>query len=272
MDRMPMPRDSQNEGTATMTPKIPILMVIMLALIFIVPAGQSKDGPQLRPVYVHGRWGYSNPGGKMAIEARFDAALPFTDGLARVGVVDEELPEIDGRPNILWGYIDENGRVLVELRYNALRDFSEGLAAAAVLAKEGSNSAVYLRHESLDHLRWGYVDREGHVVIPTQYFAAGDFSEGLVQVNVGGAKESQCGHLGNFGYIDKTGAFLIKPQFSMASPFKAGQAGVSVGYTEYMGRCLCCGPRFVGKHGHVNRKGEFVLERTSSGDDPEGPR
>jgi hypothetical protein len=53
--------------------------------------------------------------------------------MAQVGLVDEELPEIEARPNIKWGYIDERGRVLVELRYAVLRDFSEGLAAAAVL-------------------------------------------------------------------------------------------------------------------------------------------
>jgi hypothetical protein len=255
-----------------LTRRIQILFFILPALILIVPAGQSQGGAQLKPVYVHGRWGYSNPAGTIAIEPRFEAALAFTEGLARVGVVDEELPEIDGRPNILWGYIDENGRVVVELRYNALRGFSEGLAAAAVLATDESKSAVYLRRGLLDHLRWGYVDRAGRVVIPTKYFAAGDFSEGLAQVNVGGAKGSDCGQLGNFGYIDKTGAFVIKPQFSMAAPFNAGQARVSVGYTEYVGRCLCCGPRFVGKHGHVNRKGEFVLERTSASDDQEGPR
>lgn len=250
---------------------IQLFLLILFVPLLITPVQENKGGAALRPVYVNGHWGYADPSGKLAIEAQFDAALPFTEGLARVGVVDEELPEIDSQPNLLWGYVDEKGRVVVELRYNALRSFSEGLAAGAVLDQEELNKSVYARR-TLASLRWGYVDREGRVVIPTQYVAAGDFSEGLAAVNVGGAKDSNCGHPGNFGFIDKTGAFVIKPQFAMASAFKNGQAPVSVGHVDYVGRCLCCGPRFIGKYGHVDRTGKFVVEGTSVRDDPEQPR
>jgi hypothetical protein len=246
--------------------QIQLFFFILLASFFIAPVQQNKGGAALRPVYVNGRWGYADSSGKIAIAARFDAALPFAAGLARVGVVDEELPEIDGRPNLLWGYINESGDVVVELRYNALRSFSEGLAAAGVLDKDESKS-VYARRLFGD-FRWGYVDREGHVVIPIQYLSVGDFSDGLAQVNVGGAKDSHCGRPGNYGFIDKSGAFVIKPQFAMASAFKDGRAHVSVGYTEYMGRCMCCGPRFIGKFGYVNRNGEFIVEGKSDGDEP----
>jgi hypothetical protein len=242
--------------------KIQLGFFILLLPFFIVPAQENKKGATLKPVYVNRHWGYANPSGKIVIAARFDAALPFAEGLARVGVVDEELPEIDGRPNILWGYVDESGRVVVELRYNALRGFSEGLAAGAVLDPALSAASVFVRR-GLNNLRWGYLDREGRVVIPTQFLDAGEFSEGLAQVNVGGAKDSHCGRPGNYGYIDKTGAFVIKTQFSMAAAFKNGRARVSVGHVEYVGRCLCCAPRFIGKHGHVNRDGEFIAEATS---------
>ena len=255
--------------------KILIGFFILLALFLIAPAQVGNKGASLKPVYVNGHWGYADSSGKIAVAARFDAALPFMEGLARVGVVDEELPEIDGRPNLLWGYVDESGHVVVELRYNALRDFSEGLVAGAVLDPDLSHGSVFVRR-GLGNLRWGYVNREGRVVIPTQFFDAGDFSEGLAQVNVGEPVDTHCGRSFNYGYIDKTGAFVIKPQFTMAAAFKKGRAGVSVGHVEYVGRCLCCGPRFIGKHGSVNRNGEFVMERMSDGDelssDPDGSK
>ena len=245
-------------------------MFILLSAVFVVGARSVQKTIALKPVYEKGHWGYADSTGKVAIPARFDAALPFENGLARVGVVDEELPDIDGRPNLLWGYINESGGVVVELRYNALRNFVDGLAAAAILEKAES---VHTRR-TLDNLKWGYLNREGRVAIPIQFLDAGDFSEGLASVNFGGPTDSHCGQPRNYGYIDKAGAIVIKPQFQMASSFKNAQARVSVGHVEYMGRCLCCAPRFVGKYGYVKRNGEFVQESTTiaDGDDPNPER
>jgi hypothetical protein len=120
------------------------------------------------------------------------------------------------------------------------------------------------------NIRWGYVERGGREVIPMQFLNAGDFAEGLAAVNTGGSGDgkgegSMCGTPSNYGYIDRTGAFVIKPQFTNASKFQRGRAGVSVGRITYVGRCLCCGPRFVGKHGSVDRSGTFVADETKDG-------
>jgi hypothetical protein len=243
--------------------KMKLVCLIILALYPHAFAQDAPQGAQLTPVYENGKWGYGERGGKVVIAARFDAALPFTNGIARVGVVDEEYPEIDARPNIKWGYIDERGRVLVELRYAVLRDYSEGLAAAAVLDAERPERPGVGRLERRN-LKWGYVDRAGREVIPAKFISAGDFAEGLAAVNPGGVGGegggSLCGPRGDYGYIDRTGAFVIKPQFTHASKFQNGRARVSVGRITYAGRCLCCNPRFVGKHGFVNRGGTFVAE------------
>ena len=248
--------------------KTKLVCLIVLAFHLNVFAQVAPRGTQLKPVYVNGRWGYADPSGRVVIAARFDAALPFADGIARVGVVDEELPEIGASPNIKWGYIDERGSVLVELRYAVLRDFSEGLAAAAVLDKEQPERTVFRRGERRN-LKWGYVDRGGREVIPMQFFDAGDFAEGLAAANPVGAggdgEGSMCGRPANYGYIDRTGAFVIKPQFTHASKFQGGRARVSVGRITYVGRCLCCGPRFIGKHGSVDRGGTFVEDETKGG-------
>ncbi|MET0647452.1 MAG: WG repeat-containing protein, partial [Pyrinomonadaceae bacterium] len=181
--------------------------------------------------------------------------------------VDEQLPEIGASPNIKWGYIDERGGVLVELRYAVLRDFAEGLAAAAVLDVGRPERTMSGRRRP--NLRWGFVDRDGREVIPMQFLDAGDFAEGLAAaspVGVGEAGEgSMCGHSANYGYVDTTGAFVIKPQFARAATFEKGRARVSVGQTRYAGRCVCCAPRFVGKHGFVDRVGTFVADAPKEG-------
>jgi hypothetical protein len=246
--------------------KIKILSLVLLALHFAAFAQDAAQEPRLKPIYENGKWGYADRSGKVIIAAQFDAARPFADGLAQVGVLDEELPEVVGRPNLKWGYIDERGRVLVELRYAVLRDFSENLAAAALLDAKKPERPSYGRVFERRNLTWGYVDRSGREVIPFQFLGAGDFSEGLAAVSVAnvGGESSYCGSAANYGYIDKTGAFIIKPQFARADGFKNGSARVSIGKTEFMGRCACCAPRFVGKHGHVDRSGTFTEDKPAT--------
>ena len=249
--------------------KIELVCLILLALHFNAFAQEAPKVTRLQPVYVNGRWGYADQGGKVIIPARFDAARPFADGLAQVGVVDEELPELERRPNIKWGYIDERGRVVVELRYTVLHGFSENLAAAAVLDREKPERPAFGRGSHLN-LKWGYVDRSGNEIIPMQFYGAGDFAEGLAPVNPGGNgsgdEVSLCGSPANFGYIDNTGAFVIKPQFTRASQFQNGRARVSVGRITYAGRCLCCAPRFIGKHGFIDRSGTFIADNPKDGE------
>jgi hypothetical protein len=245
-----------------------LVPLIILALHFTSFAQEAPSETRLTPVYENGRWGYADQGGKVVIPARFDAARPFARGMAQVGLVDEELPEIDARPNIKWGYIDGRGRVLVELRYAVLRDFAEGLAAAAVLDAEKPERPSPGRGDRRN-LRWGYVDGSGREVIPMQFLSAGDFAEGLAPVNVGRessrGESSLCGLPGNYGYIDKTGAFVIKPRFTHASRFQNGRARASLGRITYAGRCLCCAPRFLGQHGFVERGGTFVPDEPKDG-------
>jgi hypothetical protein len=146
------------------------------------------------------------------------------------------------------------------------------LAAAAVLDAERPERPGPGRFERRN-LKWGYVERGGREVIPVQFLAAGDFAEGLAAVNPGGegggeGESSLCGPRGKYGYIDRTGAFVIKPQFTHASKFQNGRARVSVGRTIYAGRCLCCNPRFVGKHGSVDRAGTFVADEGEEAVEP----
>ena len=251
-----------------MRKRIQLACLVLLMLGLNALAQEAPRGARLEAVYVNGRWGYADQSGKVVIKPEFDAARPFKDGLAQVGVLDEELPELEARPNIKWGYIDESGRVLVPLRYTVLRGFSENLAAAAVLDAEKPESLTPGRGLNL---KWGYVDRQGREVIPVRFLDAGDFAEGLAQVNTGGGggrggAGSLCGPEPNYGYVEQTGAFVIEPQFTRASQFQNGRARVSVGRVTYAGRCLCCAPRFIGRHGSVDKSGKFTPDEPKDGE------
>jgi len=234
----------------------------MLAVFcFGVFAQEQPQSSRLKAIYLRGKWGYADQTGKVVIAPQFDAARPFNNGLAQVGVLDEKLPEINSRPNLKWGLIDENGRVLLELRYTQIRPFTEGLAAVAVLDPD-KLKAPKSRLELFSNLQWGYIDRQGRIAIPLQFAGAGNFSEGLASVNVDSGSDSFCGRGHKAGYIDTTGKFVIQPQFASTAPFKNGRAEVSLGVVRYLGRCACCAPKFFGKYGHIDKSGVFTLDPT----------
>lgn len=104
--------------------------------------------------------------------------------------------------------------------------------------------------------RWGYIDRSGQVVIPTQLEAADDFSEGLAAVEMGG----------KWGFVDESGRLVIEPRFSGAYGFSEGLARVQVGGDRY---------RMYGKWGFIDKTGRFVIEPqydelSAVGDDSQG--
>jgi hypothetical protein len=92
--------------------------------------------------------------------------------------------------------------------------------------------------------RYGYIDKTGQFVIPPKYGNAGDFSEGLAPVSIGGRWDIPTAFLamvyvdGRWGYINTKDELVIKPRFldhrhsemvgPGAYPFSEGLAPVSV--------------------------------------------
>lgn len=70
-------------------------------------------------------WGFVNTRGNMAIPVRYNAALPFSQGLAPVAT--------DAR----WGFINVRGEKVIPNLYDEARPFSEGLAAVRQDGKWG---------------------------------------------------------------------------------------------------------------------------------------
>ena len=212
--------------------------------------------------------GYIDNQGKMAITPQFDQAYPFSEGIARVEVLTGN--------RLRYSFIDRTGKIVFSHpSASEARDCCEGLAAVKIEQK------------------WGYINRQGKIVIKPQFMGAQDFSEGLAAViDVGG----------RWGYIDKTGNLVIKPRFNpvleFTTPpgkFSQGLAAVGAdngtrrwGYINPIGEfaiqprfdsgyagCGCfseglawvtvgCEPEkrdmTTGQYGYINQKGKFVIK------------
>jgi hypothetical protein len=175
------------------------------------PATEDPAPQILWPVLVGDSWGYIDRTGTVVIEARFQAAESFSEGLA--AVVDDS-----GR----YGFIDLDGEWVIEPAFDYADDFSDGLAAVA------------------DDELYGYIDTSGEWVIEPRYTNAGDFSEGLAPAAVDWV----------YGYVDESGAWVIEPAYDYAERFTDGVAAVDLpeaggAYIDRSGNVVMSGWRYA---------------------------
>lgn len=165
--------------------------------------------------------GFVDRDGKTVIDAKFDAARPFNEGLAAV--------RIKGK----WGYISHDGKFAIEPQFEAVgvldypgddpMDFADGLAA--------------VRSDELV----GFIDKTGKFVIPPKFTSAWSFNDGLAA--------AQDRFTGKWGFVDKQGKWAIKPSFADALSFSEGIAAVST-------RSRAEGPSW----GYINKSGSFLIK------------
>jgi len=91
-------------------------------------------------------------------------------------------------------------------KYDNVWDFTDGVAKVSVNSK------------------YGFVDKEGNIVIPLKYDNIGSFSEGLVAVNIGAKYLSG----GKWGYMDSRGTTTIPISYELAGAFSGGEAFVQM--------------------------------------------
>src|SRR5207249_1477743 len=95
-------------------------------------------------------------------------------------------------------------------------------------------------HEGLAAVRlgdkWGYIDKQGMLVISPRFDRASMFAEGLAAVEIDrtGDRSAVCqtddaSCVGKWGYIDKRGTLVIAAQFDAAEGFREGLARVELG-------------------------------------------
>ena len=165
-------------------------------------------------VLKNGNWGYINTDGKEVIPCQipmqFDVCIDRDD----------------------YGFYRDNGYV---------RNFCEGMVA---VAKETSGA----KHNYERTLKWGYMNREGQLVVDYIYDEAADFSEGVAWV---ANDDFQ-------GFIDKSGKRVLN-----GANYFVSDAGM-LNYTFKDG--LACVAKMDeegnAKYGYINKQGEEVIPCT----------
>ena len=172
------------------------------------PAGSLVSTRHLEPFEEGGLWGYRSAGGETAIAPRFQFGGEFSEhGLAAVfagpstgwqlidasgTAVLSPLPVDNGpdpfieglaryREREKIGFFDVRGCVTIEARFDWAMPFSDGLAAVC-------NGCMLVKHDEHGRIeggRWGYVDRNGKLIIPLKFDSASGFEAGRANVESG---------------------------------------------------------------------------------------
>lgn len=229
-----------------------ILLLISLTALFACDSAQMQEkksnetqsevlsqSNNLFVIKINKKYGFIDKVGKIVIEPQFEFANDFVEGLALVGIRNNELKS---------GYIDKTGKVVISLQSGG-NDYSEGLAAIGVgeftmhgggnhkfgfIDKVGNQIIETNFREARpfseglsavmnDEGKWGYIDKTGKAVIPFQFEDAFSFSEELACVLTNGL----------FGFIDKFGKVVIQPRFAISSEFKEGLAAVEISAKDF---------------------------------------
>lgn len=133
---------------------------------------------------LNGKYGIVNSEGKQIQpmgfdELRKDVSDPSSKELPDMGAARDLHVRIGDK----WGILTADGEQLAEVKFDSVGVFHDGLAV--VKAAE----------------RYGYIDRSGAIVIPIQWMAAYDFSEGLAALRVDKK---------HFQFINTAGTVVIK--------------------------------------------------------------
>jgi len=174
-----------------------------------------------------GPWGYIDKTGRIVIPLQFEAAEPFSEGLAAVEVHNKE------GFHKTYGFIDRTGHLVIPARFNEVRPFESGRAAVRIIRKgwglidRDGAEVVPLAYSYVRPFREGraivsagnqagVMDLSGQWVIQPEYEAMGDYSEGLAAARRGG----------KFGFVDKDGTVVIPFRFRRVLKFENGKARV----------------------------------------------
>lgn len=229
-------------------------------------------------------WGFINEIGVMVIPPQYEFAFDFQDnGLAIVQINDH------------FGVIDQVGRYVVKPSYDSINPFSEGRAivlehhdfyiideAGKILTSNAfefigdfhEGRALFHQLDDLEDSKYGYLDLQGRVVIPPQYQAANNFTEGKALVKIKDSEYALIGRdgerfatfnypyvgmrgegllafqeetNGKYGYIDEDGNIVISPRYEGAQPFRDGRAVVYKSKDHWK------------KSGLIGKNGNYIL-------------
>ena len=178
---------------------------------------------------LNGKYGIVNSEGKHIQPICFDELRKDEADFS-----SKELPDMSSARDLhvrigdKWGILTADGEQLAEVKFDSVGVFHDGLAV--VKAAE----------------RYGYIDRSGAIVIPIQWMAAYDFSEGLAALRVDKK---------HFQFINTAGTVVIKSKkYDSVGRFRNGICRVVKG----------------GKVKWIDTKGKELKDESNSTKEDEG--
>jgi hypothetical protein len=254
------------------------LLISFTALLFLCPTATAAESGSLVPFFKDGKWGFRTPEGKVAIQPRFDGFGRFSDGLAPVRIGEN------------WGYIDTKGKMVIQPAYFDARPFSDSVAwvmsrgagfggffidktGKTVIPAEKIKKYVFVHpfSEGLAGVgkkpgRFGFIDKQGKLVVRTKWEDVAPFKDGLAHVRDDAYHSSAfinregkaviraddtrvvwrrnlfytldefseglaraCSRKNHLcGYIDTSGKYVIQPVLEAARSFSEGMAPAAV--------------------------------------------
>jgi hypothetical protein len=221
-------------------------ILLFFAALCLAGCNSESRVTALFPMQVNGKYLYLDRAGKTVIGPKYVEATCFRDDIALVAENEDA-----------WSYIDKTGKNLFNTSYKEATTFNEDLAfvvrkneAPAVIDKSGKVQFTLNVAERADNFSeglaafssltpdgelWGFVNREGKVVIAPQFALAGFFAENYCSVS---NKD------GKWGFIDKDGKTVIAYQYDNVSSFYSNAARVLVN----------------GKWGAIDLKGKMLIQ------------
>ncbi|MCA0237182.1 MAG: WG repeat-containing protein [Bacteroidetes bacterium] len=196
-----------------------------------------------------GKHGYIRLDGSVLVNPQYASATDFSNGVAWVSDFNNRWALIESasgkritewneyefalafsdsvsiiRVKYNWRITDRKGKIMptLPLDYDQIQAFSDGYAA---VLKNG---------------RWGYINKQGELVIPWQFDDASDFKEGIAVVKTSSSQ---------FRFLCKNGKFLTQVSYSYATPFFKGYAVAAITEANY-----------DKKFGMIDRNGKTVFD------------
>ncbi|HEY2017571.1 MAG TPA: WG repeat-containing protein [Bryobacteraceae bacterium] len=169
--------------------------------------GDPKEG-RIR-VTVGSLSGYIDYSGKVVVDPKYDSAGEFRDSRAVVRQGDK------------YALIDPAGKLIADIPYRVLGEFHQGLLRFQAVGRVDASGKRL-------PTTYGFVDRDGKVVIQPQFMPAAEFSDDPTNLPFGGLDHDWC-------YFDRTGKIVIRismgPNLNGANPFVNGRLRVKEGFT-----------------------------------------
>jgi hypothetical protein len=212
--------------------------------------GASSFSEGFARIFVNDKVGFINTKGDIVIPPTFDSAMGFSNGLAVVTIGDHQ------------GYINYAGETVIKPRFYRADDFENETAkvmpdimsGGSFINKDGDiildgyNFSTSKYHDGLINCgdvkeNWGFINLDGHFVIPPTYKFVQEFSEGKAAVAPQKDFKGKPNRKTLYGFINKQNEMIIPPIFQ--------------GADIHFSNCLCA--VWDKAYGYIDDTGQLVI-------------